>query len=83
MASVASSRTFGGFGGDDRSIATAEQRPADDDAVDSDSLNEVVMAVQVTERATVGCAYYVARQEKLYFMEDVKLGGPDIVDQCA
>ncbi|KAK0809733.1 hypothetical protein LTR75_005832 [Friedmanniomyces endolithicus] len=39
------------------------------------------MAVNLTERGTVGCAYYVAREEKLYFLEDVKLGGPNIVDQ--
>lgn len=39
------------------------------------------MAVHLSERGTVGCAYYVAREEKLYFMEDVKLGGPDVVDQ--
>ena len=38
------------------------------------------MAVDVRERGTVGCAYYVAAEEKLYFMEDVKLGGADIVE---
>lgn len=45
-----------------------------------DTLNEVIMAVDVRSRGTVGCAYYVAREEKLYFMEDVKLGGADIVE---
>lgn len=40
------------------------------------------MAVDVRERGTVGCSYYVARLEKLYFMEDVKLGGIEIVDAC-
>lgn len=49
---------------------------------DADSLNEVVMAVDIRERGTVGCSYYVAREEKLYFMEDVKLGGPEVVDAC-
>jgi DNA mismatch repair protein MSH5 len=38
------------------------------------------MAVDVRERGTVGCSYYVAREEKLYLMEDVKLGGPEVVD---
>lgn len=38
------------------------------------------MAVDVRERGTVGCAYYVAAEEKLYFMEDVKLGGADVVE---
>ncbi|TKX25294.1 MutS domain V-containing protein 1 [Elsinoe australis] len=37
------------------------------------------MAINVRERGTVGCAYYVAREEKLYCMEDVKLGGAEIV----
>ena len=43
-------------------------------------LTEVIMAVNLTERGTVGCAYYVARDEKLYFMEDVPMGGPDVID---
>ncbi|KAF2804902.1 uncharacterized protein BDZ99DRAFT_425101 [Mytilinidion resinicola] len=38
------------------------------------------MAVDLRERGTVGCCYYVARDEKLCFMEDVKLGGVDVVD---
>lgn len=38
------------------------------------------MAVNVTDRGSVGCAYYVARDEKLYFMEDLQLGGGDTVD---
>jgi len=77
--SVASSRTFAS---DDRSVTTTEQPAHDDFGADVDQLNEVVMAVNLTDRGTVGCAYYVARDEKLYFMEDVKLGGADIVDSC-
>jgi DNA mismatch repair protein MSH5 len=45
-----------------------------------DSLNEVIMAVDFRGHNTVGCCYYVARDEKIYFMEDVKLGGFDVVD---
>ncbi|KAF2154784.1 DNA mismatch repair protein MSH5 [Myriangium duriaei CBS 260.36] len=37
------------------------------------------MAMNVRERGTVGCAYYVAREEKLYCMEDMKLGGVEAV----
>lgn len=47
---------------------------------DDDSLNEVVMAVDLQHRDTVGCCYYVARDEKLYFMEDVHYGGADVID---
>lgn len=49
---------------------------------DIDALNEVIMAVDLRERGTVGCCYYVARDEKLCFMEDVKFGGVDVVDTC-
>jgi DNA mismatch repair protein MSH5 len=51
-----------------------------DDLQDEDTLNEVVMAVDMTPRGTVGCCYYVARDEKLFFMEDIQLGDVDVVD---
>ncbi|KAF2173327.1 hypothetical protein M409DRAFT_62859 [Zasmidium cellare ATCC 36951] len=38
------------------------------------------MAVNVTDRGSMGCAYYVAREEKLCMMEDIQLGGADMVD---
>jgi len=47
---------------------------------DADSLNEVIMAVNMKERGTLGCAYYVAREEKLCLMEDIKMAGLDIVE---
>lgn len=49
---------------------------------DADALQEIVMAVDMRDRGTVGCSYYVAREEKLYFMEDVKFGSMDTVDVC-
>ncbi|EMD01095.1 hypothetical protein BAUCODRAFT_62522 [Baudoinia panamericana UAMH 10762] len=67
---------------DSPTVATVERSHHEyDHDFDTETLDEVVMAVDLSERGTVGCAYYVARQEKLYFMEDVQLGGPDIVDQ--
>jgi DNA mismatch repair protein MSH5 len=53
-----------------------------DDALDGDddTLGEVIMAVDLTPRETVGCCYYVARDEKLYFMEDIQCGDVDVVD---
>ncbi|KAK8216575.1 muts domain V-domain-containing protein [Phyllosticta capitalensis] len=59
--------------------APAQVEPVDDEA-DLDALNEIVMAVDLREKGTVGCSYYVAREEKLYFMEDARLGGVDVVD---
>jgi DNA mismatch repair protein MSH5 len=55
-----------------------DSRP--DDLHVDDTLNEVVMAVDMTPRGTVGCCYYVARDEKLFFMEDIQFGHVDVVD---
>ncbi|KAF2019048.1 hypothetical protein BU24DRAFT_341301 [Aaosphaeria arxii CBS 175.79] len=45
-----------------------------------DQLNEVIMAINTDGVSTVGCCYYVAREERLLFMEDAKFGGIDMVD---
>ena len=74
--SAATSRTFGGDEQDAIGQGPHSVEP------DMETLQEVVMAVNLTDRNSIGCAYYVARDEKLYFMEDVRLGGPDIIDAC-
>ena len=84
-----SSRAYSGLVSN-RAASTAPSshgsEPEDDAAIDereeNDSLNEVIMAVDVKGRGNVGCSYYVAREEKLYFMEDVKLGGLEVVETC-
>ena len=35
---------------------------------DSDSLDEVIMAVEMRDRGTVGCAYYLPREQTLYMV---------------
>ncbi|KAH7388768.1 muts domain V-domain-containing protein [Pyrenochaeta sp. MPI-SDFR-AT-0127] len=45
-----------------------------------DTLHEVIMAVDMTPRGIVGCCYYLAREEKLYFMEDIEFGDIEIID---
>ena len=40
------------------------------------------MAVNLTDRGAIGCAYYVAQTETLYFMEDVQMGDAEMVDSC-
>lgn len=45
-----------------------------------DTLNEIIMAVDLSPGATVGCCYYVARDEKMFFMEDIQMGDVDVVD---
>lgn len=49
---------------------------------EDDSLNETIMAADLKDRGTVGCAYYVAREEKLYMLEDVKMGGIEVIQSC-
>ena len=58
---------------DDRDIKEREE---------TDDANEVVMALDLRNRDTVGCCYYVAREEKLYFLGDVKFGGMEVIDTC-
>ncbi|KAK2760737.1 MutS protein msh5 [Arachnomyces sp. PD_36] len=45
-----------------------------------EGLDQVIMAVDMKERETVGCCYYVAQEEKLYLLEDVKAGGMEIIE---
>ena len=47
---------------------------------DLDVLNEIIMAVEIKERGSIGCAYYIAREEKLCLMEDIKMVELEIVD---
>lgn len=48
----------------------------------NDSLNEVIMAMDLRDWTTIGCSFYIAREETLYMMEDVKSGGPEIIETC-
>ena len=54
----------------------------EEESPDVEMLSEVVMAVTLTDRGAIGCAYYVARNETLYFMEDVQMGDANMVDAC-
>ncbi|KAF2832856.1 hypothetical protein CC86DRAFT_414515 [Ophiobolus disseminans] len=62
--------------------STSTRAPSESIARDEqdDTLNEVIMAVDLTPRGTVGCCYYVARDEKMFFMEDIQMGDVDVVD---
>ncbi|KAH6615072.1 muts domain V-domain-containing protein [Boeremia exigua] len=50
------------------------------DDVHDDTLGEIIMAVDMTPRGTIGCCYYIAQEERLYFMEDVQLGDINVID---
>ena len=45
-------------------------------------LYQTIMAIDIRERGTVGCCYYVAHEEKLYLLEDVAYGGTEIIETC-
>jgi len=59
-----------------------QNRPIDvsDDVDELESHNDIIMAVDIRDRGTVGCCYYAASNEKLYFLEDVQLGHADTVE---
>lgn len=50
----------------------------------NDESGQVIMAVDLKERGTVGCCYYVAQEEQLRILGDIQLGGKDVIDtrQC-
>lgn len=52
------------------------------DIENDDTLDEVIMAIDLTPHGTLGCCYYIARDEKLYFMEDLEFGDVEIIDSC-
>ena len=58
----------------------AEDDVAISEREENDALNEVVMALDVRNRDTVGCSYYVAREETLYLTADMKSGGIEIIE---
>ena len=57
-----------------------EDDAATQEREENDALNEVIMAVDMRDRGIIGCSYYVSREEKLYFMDDVPFGGIEVVD---
>ncbi|KAL9127109.1 MAG: hypothetical protein Q9217_003959 [Psora testacea] len=53
---------------------------SNDEGESDDRMNEVVMAVEVSNKGDVGCCYYAAMEEKLFLLSDVSGGGLEIVD---
>jgi len=66
-------------GHDERRVSQPAASHEDDEL---DDLAAVIMAVDLRERGTVGCAYYSAQMETLYVMEDAKYGNAELVGQC-
>jgi DNA mismatch repair protein MSH5 len=72
----AASTSQGPLPHDDEQSAVADEDDTDE------VLDNVVMAIDMKERGTVGCAYYVAREERLFCLEDIVNGGNDVVETC-
>lgn len=45
-----------------------------------DTMNEVIVAIDMKDNGTVGCAYYVAIDEALFLQEDIPLAGIELVE---
>ena len=39
------------------------------------------MALEMRDKGTIGCSYYVARDETLFFMEDLRMGTDALIEQ--
>lgn len=56
------------------------QHVHDSDHVDPDALGEIIMAIDMNKTGNLGCAYYIAAEEKLLLLEDIPMAGPEIVE---
>jgi DNA mismatch repair protein MSH5 len=45
-----------------------------------DDSGEIVMAVDIKEKGTVGCCFYTAREDRVSILSDVQFGGKDFID---
>lgn len=46
----------------------------------NEDLDQVVMAIDRQQKGTIGCAYYVAREETLYCLQDVTIGSLEAIE---
>ena len=47
---------------------------------EDESMLERIMAVDMRDRGSIGCCYYIAANETLYLLEDIKSGGLETID---
>lgn len=48
----------------------------------SEALEQIVMAIDRQQRGAIGCAYYAAREEKLYCLQDMNNGSLEVIETC-
>ena len=71
---VSSDATFGFV----RAPENGTQRAQEEESVS----DEVIMCVDMRDRATVGCCYYETSTGSLHLAEDIQSGGLDAIDTC-
>ena len=54
---------------------------SEDEEVEGEVLNEVIMAIDMRGKDTIGSAYFVTAQETLYVLADVRYGSIDIIEK--
>ena len=47
---------------------------------EADALHEIIMALEMKDNGTVGCAYYVALDEALFLQEDIPMAGMELIE---
>ncbi|KAI1812738.1 muts domain V-domain-containing protein [Poronia punctata] len=76
----------GGFSSGNGSSESEPTERAHDDISEAemDLMNEVIMSVDMrdhgSQSSTMGCAYYVTREQTLYLLEDVPMANADLVE---
>lgn len=65
------------FPTDKRMATDRSARVTDDDLED-----HVIVAIDMKEYGTVGCAYYSVEEEKMYLLNDTRSGGLERIDAC-
>lgn len=47
-----------------------------------DDIGHVIVAIDMKDHGTVGCAYYSAEQERMYFLGDSRSGEFETIEAC-
>jgi hypothetical protein len=47
-----------------------------------DELDQIIIAIDMKDAGTVGCAYYSAQEKKLYLLGDIQHSNTEIMDTC-
>ena len=65
----------------DRPALEASDRGDQSQASDDNVLQETIMALDMRENATIGCAYFTTLNSTLFLSEDIPMANMDIVEQ--